>query len=413
MKALRILVVEDDVMIGMLLAEMLKEMGHDVCAIEATEADAVTAAVRCRPDLIVDAWLGDGSGVAAVEKIRSTGSIPHLFVSGDISRVKALRPGAVVVQKPFREADLARAIQRALDAAAASCCAAFDSGRAWRRGCWDGSGPMSGIFNFDAYLVRIGYTGPRTSTLPTLQSIHALHPAAIPFENLDPLLRRPVRLDLGSLQAKLVGERRGGYCFEQNTLLAAALEVIGFSVTRLAGRVRWMAPPERLDGPRTHMVLRVDLGDGPYLVDVGFGGHLSSAPIRLERGIAQQTPASVLRLMGADQIFTLQTLLRKGWQDVYRFTLEPQLPPDYELANWFTSTNPASLFYANLLLERLTPECRFTLSNARLTRRHASGAVDERTLASAEEFADTLETTFGITPPIDATAIWQQVPKGG
>jgi DNA-binding response OmpR family regulator len=100
---------------------MLEEMGHEVCAIEATEADAMTAAVRCRPDLmIVDAQLGDGSGVSAVEKIGRTGSIPHLFVSGDISSVKALRPGAVVIQKPFHEADLARAIQCAVGAAAAS-----------------------------------------------------------------------------------------------------------------------------------------------------------------------------------------------------------------------------------------------------------------------------------------------------
>jgi two-component system, response regulator PdtaR len=120
MTALRVLVVEDDALIGMLLAEMLEEMGHEVCAIEATEADAVTAAVRCRPDLmIVDAQLGDGSGVSAVEKIGRTGSVPHLFVSGDISRIGALRPGAVVIQKPFREAELARAIQRALDNAAA------------------------------------------------------------------------------------------------------------------------------------------------------------------------------------------------------------------------------------------------------------------------------------------------------
>jgi DNA-binding response OmpR family regulator len=121
MKALRVLVVEDDTMIGMVLAEMLEDMGHEVCAIEATEADAVIAAVRCRPDLmIVDAQLGDGSGVSAVEKIGRTGSIPHLFVSGDISSVKALRPGAVALQKPFHEADLARAIQCAVGAAAAS-----------------------------------------------------------------------------------------------------------------------------------------------------------------------------------------------------------------------------------------------------------------------------------------------------
>ena len=114
MKALRILVAEDDTLIGMLLAEVLAGMGHDVCAIKTTEADAVTAAVQYRPDLmIVDAQLGDGSGVSAVEKILRSGFVPHLFVSGDTSRVLALRPDAVVIQKPFRESDLARAIQRA------------------------------------------------------------------------------------------------------------------------------------------------------------------------------------------------------------------------------------------------------------------------------------------------------------
>jgi DNA-binding response OmpR family regulator len=118
--ALRVLVVEDDAMIGMLLAGMLEEMGHDVCAIEATEADAVSAAAQHRPDLmIVDARLGDGSGVSAVEEILRTGFVPHLFMSGNVSRVMALRPGAVVLQKPFLEAELARAIQRALDAAPA------------------------------------------------------------------------------------------------------------------------------------------------------------------------------------------------------------------------------------------------------------------------------------------------------
>ena len=122
MRALRVLVVEDNAIIGMLLAEVLAGMGHDVCAIEATEADAVTAAARCRPDLmIVDVQMGDGSGVFAIEKILRTGFVPHVFVSGDDTLgVRALRPGAVVIQKPFRESDLARAILRALGAAAAS-----------------------------------------------------------------------------------------------------------------------------------------------------------------------------------------------------------------------------------------------------------------------------------------------------
>ena len=121
MRALRVLVVEDDAMIGTLLAEMLEAMGHDICAIEATEADAVAAAVQFRPNLmIVDVRLGDGSGLAAVEEILRTGPVPHLFVSGDTSRIRALRPGAVVIQKPFRESDLARAIQCTLGAVAVS-----------------------------------------------------------------------------------------------------------------------------------------------------------------------------------------------------------------------------------------------------------------------------------------------------
>lgn len=121
MKALRVLVVDDDAMIAMLLADMIAEMGCDVCAIEATEAGAVAAALRCRPDLmIIDARLGDESGVSAVEEILRTGFVPHVFISGDISAVQALRPGAVAILKPFSESDLVRAIQRALGAATAS-----------------------------------------------------------------------------------------------------------------------------------------------------------------------------------------------------------------------------------------------------------------------------------------------------
>ena len=120
MRALCALVVEDDAMIGILITELLAGMGHDVCAIATTEADAVTAAIRYRPDLmIVDAHLGRGSGVSAVEEILRGGPLAHVFVSGDPGRVQALRPGAVVVRKPFRQAELVRAIEIALDAAAA------------------------------------------------------------------------------------------------------------------------------------------------------------------------------------------------------------------------------------------------------------------------------------------------------
>ena len=115
MKTLRVLVIEDDVLIAMLLAEQLAGMGHDVCATAATEAEARIAAVRYRPDLmIVDAGLGRGSGVAVVEEILRAAPVAHVFVSGDPEKVRMCRPDAVVVRKPFRQAELERAIGIAL-----------------------------------------------------------------------------------------------------------------------------------------------------------------------------------------------------------------------------------------------------------------------------------------------------------
>lgn len=117
MKALRILVAEDDALIGMLLEDMLTGMGHNVCSVDATEADTVTAAKKHRPDImIVDARLGAGSGVSAVDEILRINFIPHVFVSGDTLGVTMVRPSAVVIGKPYNERDLTQAISRALDA---------------------------------------------------------------------------------------------------------------------------------------------------------------------------------------------------------------------------------------------------------------------------------------------------------
>jgi DNA-binding response OmpR family regulator len=118
MRALRILLVEDDSMIGMFLGMTLEQMGHEVCAIESTEAGAVAAAERQRPDLmIVDAALNPGDGVAAVGRILAHRPVPFVFASGDMTRVKLRFPDAIVIQKPFNDTDLARAIQMAMDAA--------------------------------------------------------------------------------------------------------------------------------------------------------------------------------------------------------------------------------------------------------------------------------------------------------
>ncbi len=115
MKSLRLVVVEDDVLLGLLLGDIFAAMGHDVCATETTEAGAVAAAARHRPDLmIVDAWLCDGSGVAAMETICRTRFVPHVFATGDVASVKVLSPHAIVLEKPYNEIALMEAMEHAL-----------------------------------------------------------------------------------------------------------------------------------------------------------------------------------------------------------------------------------------------------------------------------------------------------------
>ena len=121
MRTLRVLVVEDEAIIGMLLAAVLAGMGHDVCGVADTEAEAVELAAKYRPDLmIVDAGLRDGSGVSAVAEILRARFVPHIFITGDLARIRALKPDAIVLEKPFLESDLVRAIQRVFQAAVGS-----------------------------------------------------------------------------------------------------------------------------------------------------------------------------------------------------------------------------------------------------------------------------------------------------
>jgi N-hydroxyarylamine O-acetyltransferase len=266
--------------------------------------------------------------------------------------------------------------------------------------------------DLDAYLRRIGYDGPREPTLDALSALHVLHPAAIPFENLDPLLGRPVSLDLDSLQSKLVGRRRGGYCFEQNALFWAALEAMGFAITPLIARVVWMAPPEAPLGPRNHMLLKVDLAEGPYIADVGFGGQIFSAPLKLEAEIEQRTAEGVFRVVPAGHAVAVETRLPAGWSALYRFTLEPAERADYEVSNWHTSTHPQSLFTNNLLAERLTPKVRVSLFNRRLIRRYPDGGAEVVELTTPVSLAAALEAEFDLEPPVEPAALFAKVPAG-
>src|SRR5215831_8810932 len=181
--------------------------------------------------------------------------------------------------------------------------------------------------DLEVYARRIEYLGAFRATLEVLRELHLAHATHIPFENLDVLLGRPIRLDSDSLWKKLVENRRGGYCFEQNGLFAAVLEAIGFSVSRLAARVRIGATAVR---PRTHMLLMVDVEGQRWLTDVGFGGDglLYPVPFRLDEPVAHF--AWRYRIIAEGPVYVLQSERPQGWLDLYGFTLDEQYPIDYE-----------------------------------------------------------------------------------
>ena len=266
---------------------------------------------------------------------------------------------------------------------------------------------MSGEFRLNKYLKRIGYDKGIEPGLKTLAALQAAHLSAIPFEGIDPLLGRPVKLDLASLQAKLVDSHRGGYCFEQNALFKAALEAIGFAVTGLGGRVRWNSPPESPLGPKVHMMLKVDLPEGPYLADVGFGACLLDAPLRLESDVNQQTAMGTYRLSRSDGLFSLAARRAADWRIMYVFDLQPQIAADYELGSWFTSTSPNVPFTNMLVMERLAGDRRYKLINRRFVVEARDGEImAERALASADELREIIDENFKMTLPAPADEIF-------
>jgi N-hydroxyarylamine O-acetyltransferase len=268
---------------------------------------------------------------------------------------------------------------------------------------------MESDFRLDKYLARIGYTGTTAANLETLKALQTTHLAAIPFEAIDPYLGRPVNLDPAAVQAKLVDGNRGGYCFEQNLLFKAALEAIGFEVTGLAGRVRWMSPPDSPLGPKTHMLLKVDVADGVYLADVGFGACLLDAPLQFKTDIEQTTALGTYRLTQTGGLFSLSAKRGTGWRTMYVFDMQPQIHSDYELGNWFTSTNPNLPLTSRLIAERIAGGQRYRLVDRRFsTERRDGEVITERTLQSAGELAEVLRDTFKITPPVHPVEIFER-----
>jgi N-hydroxyarylamine O-acetyltransferase len=252
--------------------------------------------------------------------------------------------------------------------------------------------------NLDAYFERIGYRGPTAPSLATLRALCLAHVRSIPFENLDVLLGRGISLDDAAIDAKLITARRGGYCFEQNTLFLRVLQTLGFDARPISARVR-VGRPRDFTPARTHVFVRLELEEASWLADVGVGGLSPTAPLRLVEGVEQETPHEKRRLVREGGRWFHQAWLTDTWADVCEFTLEEMPPIDREVANWFTSAHPQSHFRNRLLVARaLDDGGRVTLLNRELTVRTRTG-VKTTTLTTPDSLLETLGERFGLRFP--------------
>jgi N-hydroxyarylamine O-acetyltransferase len=254
------------------------------------------------------------------------------------------------------------------------------------------------IDDIGIYLARLGFASPPPPTLATLRELQRRHTEAFPFETLATLLREPVPLDLPSVARKLLRDGRGGYCYELNRLFLALLRKLGFDAQALTGRVLM----GQVDGPmppRTHLLVRVAVGGADHIADVGFGGMVPSAPLRLDTDEAQPTPHEAYRLLHDGDSRILQAQVAGQWRPMYRFDLEPPEPIDLVVGNWYVCTHPDSPFLGRLIAARTGPGLRRTLSNGSYAIHRLGEPSQRHELRDADAVMAVLREEFGIRLP--------------
>ena len=260
---------------------------------------------------------------------------------------------------------------------------------------------MTALFtpDLDAYFARIGYAGPREATLAVLHAITLHHTTSIPFENLDVLLGRGISLAPEAIFQKLVSDRRGGYCFEQNNLLLLVLRALGYRVTPIGARVRWQLA-RSVTPARTHLFLRVHLAEGDWLTDVGMGGASLTGAIPLEFDRELPTPHETRRLVREHGRLFHQLWTGSAWTDCCEFTLDEVFPIDCEVANWWTSASPASHFKSNITAARAGRDgTRKGIRMGEFTHRRGADILHREPLTSAPRLLELLVEHFDLPFP--------------
>ena len=257
--------------------------------------------------------------------------------------------------------------------------------------------------DIDAYLGRIGLTGRPPSTLEGLRALHRAHLAAIPYENFDVQLGRPVTIAVPAIYDKIVGRRRGGWCYEMNGLFGWALGELGFKVTRATGAVMRAAAGDAVIG--NHLVLRVDLPEGVHLADVGFGDG-PNEPFAVREGafVCNGFPYAVERT--GDGWWRLVNHPAGG---AASFDFDPHPADETRLAAKCDELQTAetSVFVQNAVAFRQTPGAIDVL-RGRVALRIRPDGIGKRLIENADDLVATLKDVFALDLP-EAAGLWDKI----
>ncbi|MES2820482.1 MAG: arylamine N-acetyltransferase [Pseudomonadota bacterium] len=246
-----------------------------------------------------------------------------------------------------------------------------------------------------AYLRHLDSPAPRVADRAALDRLIQAQLRQVPFENVDVLLGRPIQLDAEAVFAKVVERGRGGYCFEINSLFARLLLGLGYSVSLLGGRVRWGLPVDAAQTLLSHLLLRVELDEGSFIVDIGFGGPapLRALPLHGRDGL-DDCPYRLQPLAQSGETYQMQVLYDGDWATMYHFDLQPQAWVDHIARSWYTATHPDSIFLKMLMVARTDGDTRLSLGNTSFSRRHADGRLERTQVDSADALIALLRHEF-------------------
>jgi arylamine N-acetyltransferase len=255
----------------------------------------------------------------------------------------------------------------------------------------------------DVYFERIGFAGTARPDLATLAALHRAHLMAIPYENLDVQLGRPVTIELASIFEKIVTNRRGGWCYEMNGLFGWALQRLGFKVTRSAGAVMRDVSGDASIG--NHLVLKVEFDDGVYLADVGFGdGPID--PIRVAPGTFVSHGFDFALSREAHGWWRLRSHKYSGAPSFDFNLIEADENLLARKCDWL-QTAPESAFVQNAVCQCHTG-AGISVLRGRVLRHMTPDGYTERLIADTDDYVAALDKVFGLKVP-EAALLWPKI----